>query len=653
MNTEKISLFEDFTLDLARGCLLRGSQPIHLRPQSYEVLKYLVANKGRLISKDQLIEDVWQGRAVTDGSLGKCIEELRAVLGKDARQYVRNVRGRGYIFDPKTDEQSPLESESRWSEEIDVVRVLVEDEYHENDAAQARRAVVTPSPSGVSSDSRRTLSRTKGLVLAITVLLVVTAGMAAYYYSWIAPKTTGLSKVKSLAVLPFKSLSGEAGNEYLGLGMADTVITRLSNLREVAVRPTSAVMKYDDSAKERIEICRELGVDAVLEGSIHISGGRMRVTVQLVSVRAQTPIWADTFDERFTDIFSVEDSISQRVAERLTLELSSDDRKALTKHQTENTEAHLLGLSGRYLLEKKKTEGTRKAIEYFEKAIEKDPKYALAYAGIAESYFSLSITGSMEPREAFPKARAAATKALEIDPLLADAHYDLGIAHFFHDWDWAAAEREFKRAIEINPNYAAPHEMYAHLLSNLGRHDEALVESSRSLELNPLSLISNAIRGQILFFAGRYDEAAAHLQNAINIEPNFWISHLTLGKVYERKKMYSQALAEFQSASQVSGGAPEPKSLLAYTLAVSGNPGEARRLVNELQRMSQRQYVAPKHIALVYAGLREKDEMLDWLEKAYRDRDISLTFIKVEPRWDEYRAEPRFADLLRRVGFTQ
>ena len=654
MKTEKIRLFEDFTLDLARGSLLRGNQPIHLRPQSYEVLKYLVANMGRLISKDQLIEDVWQGRAVTDGSLGKCIEELRAALGKDARLYVRNVRGRGYIFDPKTDEHRPLESEPAWSEQIDVVRVLVEDEYHEIDVELPRRATVTPPASRVSGDSRRTPSRTKAIGITIAVLLVFSlAVLAAYYYSSIAPRATGPSNVKSLAVLPFKSLSGESGNEYLGLGMADTLITRLSNLKEMAVRPTSSVMKYGDSDKERIEICRELGVDAVLEGSIHISGGRMRVTVQLVSVRDQTPIWADTFDERFTDIFTVEDSISQRVAERLALKLSSDDRKALAKHQTENAEAHLLGLSGRYLLEKKKTEATRKAIEYFEKAIEKDPNYALAYAGIAESYFSLSITGSMEPREAFPRVREAATTALKIDPLLAEAHYNLGIANFFHDWDWPAAEQEFKRAIEINPNYAAPHEMYAHLLSNLGRHDEALLESSRSLELNPLSLISNAIRGQILLFAGKYDEAVAHLQNAINIEPNFWISHLTLGKVYERKRMYPQAIGEFQIASQVSGDAPEPKSLLAYAYAISGNSGEARRLLDELRRMSQRQYVAPKHIALVYAGLREKDQMFSWLEKAYSDRDISLTFIKVEPRWDEYRAEPRFADLFRRVGFAQ
>jgi TolB-like protein/Flp pilus assembly protein TadD len=456
--------------------------------------------------------------------------------------------------------------------------------------------------------------------------------------------------VKSLAVLPFKSLGRESSDVYLGLGMADTLIARLSNLKEIAVRPTSSVMKYADSDKNTSDIGRELNVESVLEGSIHISGGRMRVSVQLVSVRDQTPMWADKFDEQFTDIFTVEDSISQRVAERLALKLSSDERKALAKHYTEDTEAHLLGLNGRYLLEKRTPEATRKAIAFFEKAIEKDPNYALAYADIAESYFTLSITGNMPPREAFPRATEAATKALHIDPLLAEGHHILGVTRFFHEWNWSGAERAFKRALEINPNYALSHELYGHLLSNLGRHEEALAESSRSLELNPLSLISNALRGQMLFFAGRYDDAVAHLQKAIDVEPNFWISHLALGKVYERKKMYPQAIAEFQRALELSG-APEPKSLLGYTYAVSGKPAAARRLLDDLIQMSARQYVAPKHIALVYAGLRQEDEMFSWLEKAYEDRDISLAFIKVEPRWDEYRAEPRFADLLRRVGF--
>lgn len=379
----------------------------------------------------------------------------------------------------------------------------------------------------------------------------------------------------------------------------------------------------------------------------------MRVTVQLVSVNDQTPLWADTFDEQFTDIFTVEDSISQRVAERLAIKLSSGEREALAKHYTENTEAHLLYLKGRYNLDKRTGDATRKAIEFFQQAIEKDPGYALAHGGIAESYIGLSVTGNMLPRQAFPRAKQAAERALQIDPLLADAHTSLAITKFWQDWDWPGAEQGFKRAIEINPNYAHAREMYAHLLSNLGRHTEALAEGSRALELDPLSLISNALRGQMLMFAGRYDDAVAHLQKAIDVEPNFWISHLTLGKVYERKKMYAQAIAEFERSWQISGGSPEPKSLLAYTYAVSGKRAQARRLLDELKEMSTRQYVAPKHVALVYAGLGEKDEMFEWLEKAYQDRDISLTFIKVEPRWDEYRAEPRFADLLRRVGFAQ
>lgn len=645
MSPEKIKLFDQFTLDLARGCLVRAGQPVHLRPQSFEVLKYLAQNKGRLISKDEIIEQVWEGRAVTDGSLGKCIEEVREALGEDARLYVRNVRGRGYIFDAETDEPEIPESQATWSEQIDVVRVVVEDNVGEDDFSHPASA---ETPVASLPGSARRLQRSRVLAASIGIVLVIGVAIGVYLSS--RPVHPETSKATSLAVLPFKLFGAESRDTYLGLGMADSLITRLSALKEIAVRPTSSVLKYGDGGKGLIEIGRELGVESILEGSIHISGGRIRVTVQLVSVHDQTPLWAEKFDEQFTDIFTVEDSISQRVAERLAVKLSSGERAALARHYTENTEAHLLSLSGRYLLEKRTPETIRKAIEFFEHAIEKDPNYALAYANIAESYFTLSITGGMPPREAFPHAKEAAATALELDPLLAEAHHNLGIVKFFSDWDWPGAERDFKRAIEINPNYAAARLTYAHLLSNLGRHPEAIVEINRALELDPLSLIANAIKGQILFFAGQYDDAEAHLQKAINVEPNFWISHLTLGKVYERRKQYSQALAECQKSSELSS-APEPKSLLGYTYAVIGRTAEARRMLDELKEMSARSYVAPKHLALVYAGLGERDEMFRWLEKGYEDRDISLTFIKVEPRWDPYRDDPRFVDLLHRVGF--
>lgn len=639
MNLEKIHLCEEFMLDLARGCLLRAGQPIHLRPQSYEVLRYLAENKGRLISKDQIIEEVWQGRAVTDGSLGKCIEEVRQALGESARSYVRNVRGRGYIFDPPG-----VQQDTGWAEKVEVVRVVIEEDERN---AEAENNLVSSPAVSVSPGQKKT----KVLLFAIVGLIVVVIALGAYYLSS-RSANPGNSNVRSLAILPFRSLGADSRSEYLGLGMADTLITRLSSLKKVAIRPTSAVLKYTGDRKDLIEIGRELGVESVLDGSVHVSGGRMRVTVQLMGVNDQTPLWADTFDGQVSEIFGVEDSIAARVAERLTNRLSSDDRRAIAKHYTENTEAHLLSLSGRYLLEKRIPDAIRKAIDFLQKAIEKDPNFALAYADIAEAYFSLSITGSMRPRDAFPQAKDASMKALQIDPFLAEAHCNLGIAKFFHDWDWVGAERDFKRAIEINPNYHLAHEMYAHLLSNLGRHTEAVPEIDRALEIDPLSLIANAIKGQILYLAGQYDEAAAHLQRAIEVEPNFWISHLTLGKIYERRKMYPEAIGEFQAASDLSG-APEPKSYLAYTYAVSGKHVEAQRLLDELKQSFTRQYVPPKHVALVYAGMGQKDEMFVWLEKAYEDRDISLTFIKVEPRWNEYRADPRFNDLYHRIGFTE
>ncbi len=653
MRVDQINLFQDFTLDLARGSLLRDGQPIHLRPQSYEVLKYLVENKGRLISKDQLIEEVWQGRAVTDGSLGKCIEEVREALGENARLYVRNVRGRGYIFDPEADEQPTSEKQRVWSEQVDVVRVVVEDEQQEDGLPFTLRGS-TGSRAQPPTDPQRAIGKRKTVRLAIAGLILagIAAG-AAYYFLSLTPHAAGLPGVKSLAVLPFKSLGVESGNEYLGIGMADTLITRLSNVKEITIRPTSSVLKYAGRDTDAIEIGRELGVESLLEGSIQVSGGRMRVTVRLVNAKDRTPLWAEKFDEPFTDIFTVEDSISERVAERLALKLSIDERKALGKHYTENTEAHLLSLSGRYRLERKTPDGTKKAIEFFKRAIEKDPNFALAYADKALAYFTLSITGNVPPKEAFPLVKEAATKALTIDPELADAYIYLGVTKFFYDWDWTGAELDFNRALELNPNSAQAHSYYGHLLSNLGRHDEALAQNSMALAMDPVSLIINALRGQMLMYAGRYDESVVQLQRAIDIEPKFWVSRLAMGSVYQRKKMYPEAIAQFRIASDVSEGAPEPKARLGYTYGVSGEPARARLLLKELREMSTREYVSPRQIALIYAGLGQRNEMFEWLEKAYERRDIGLTFLKVDQSWNQYRADPRFADLMRRIGFTQ
>jgi DNA-binding winged helix-turn-helix (wHTH) protein/TolB-like protein/Flp pilus assembly protein TadD len=634
--------FGPFRIDAEKRGLLRNGEAVPLAPKAFDMLLVLVQHAGTVLEKDQLLEMLWPDSFIEEGNLTYNISAIRKALGESPseRRYIVTIPSRGYRFAAEVKEV--LAGDSALIVERHRRSTLVIQERE--DAPQQQ---LVPAITGSPSNRPWT-----AVLAAVVILAVVGIGIGAYLLLKGSKPSPPPSKVRSLAVLPFKALV-EGGDEYLGIGMTDILITRLSNLREVAVRPTSAVLKYTDTGKDAVEIGRELGVDSVLEGSIRRSAGQIRVTVQLVSVREGARLWAEKFDTQFTDMFAVEDSISELVAERLASKLSREEREALAKHDTDNPAAHLLYLEGRYQIEKRTPDAATKAIESFGHAIEKDSNYALAYSGMAEGYFTLSVTGNRRPSEAFPMSKEAATKALALDPQLVEAHTILGIARFFNDWDWAAAERDFKRAIEINPNFPLAHEMYGHLLSNLGRHREALEQINRALELDPLSLIANAIKGQMLQFAGRYDDAVSQLEKAIDVEPGFWISHLTLGKVYERKRLYPEALAEFQRAWELSGHSPEPKSLLGYTYALSGNTSEARRIIDELKKASAARYVPPKHIALIYAGLGEKNEMFDWLERAYEDRDISLTFMKVEPRWDLYRADPRFLDLLRRVGLSQ
>ncbi|MCA1557917.1 MAG: winged helix-turn-helix domain-containing protein, partial [Acidobacteria bacterium] len=354
MSDDKIHLYEGFTLDLTRGGLLRDGEVVHLRRQSYEVLKYLVENRGRLISKDKLIEEVWQGRAVTDGSLGKCIEEVRGVLGESATKYVRNVRGRGYIFEAEA-ETEKIEAGSVTSEQVDILRVVVVDEEKDNGA-----------PNAAVETGKRKL----GLTVALPLLLLTMFGLGYWLFTGRSvasrpPVPTVPAQIKSIAVLPFKTIGAEGDNEYLGLGMSDALITKLGNVHKIVVRPTSAVRKYTGAQADPVAAGREQGVDAVLDGSVQQSGDRIRVTVQLIGVRDKVLLWSGQFDERFVDIFAVQDSISQQVIRGLMVELNPEERQRLKKHGSENVEAYQAYLKGLYFWDKRTKDGYQKAVEYF------------------------------------------------------------------------------------------------------------------------------------------------------------------------------------------------------------------------------------------------------------------------------------------------
>jgi DNA-binding winged helix-turn-helix (wHTH) protein/tetratricopeptide (TPR) repeat protein len=463
------------------------------------------------------------------------------------------------------------------------------------------------------------------------------------------PDPTGLP---TIAVLPFKPLVEAHRDASLELGMADTLIARLSG-REVIVRPLSSVRRYVELDQDPLVAGHELGVGSVLEGSIQRWADNIRVTARLISLSTGASLWDGTFDEKFTDIFAVQDAIAEKVANALALQLGYQEALRLTKRYTENVEAYELYLKGRYHVNKLTPPDMQTGITYFQQALEIDPAYALAYVGLANAFLRISIAGEMPSDIFFPKAKEAAQKAIEIDDRLADAHAALGWIIFWYDWDWGAAENQLKRALELNSNNADAHEAYAHLLSNMGRHAEARAEIRRARELDPLNLLTNALEAQFLLHDGKLDEALARLLKTFEVEPNFWLAHLFASSAYTEKGMFAEAIVEAEKARAFSGGSSCAIAYGGYALSKSGKQAEARAVLEELLRLPAERYVPPYHIAVIYHSFGEREETFTWLERGIEQRDPKMTFLKVEPKWNNLRNDPRFQDLLQRVGFEE
>jgi len=434
------------------------------------------------------------------------------------------------------------------------------------------------------------------------------------------------------------------------MGMADSLIAKLSNIREIVVRSLNSVRKYSGLDQDPVAAGRELEVNSVLEGNVQKSSDRIRVSARLINVADGSSLWANTFDEKFTDVFAVQDAISQKVADALALRLSGEENKRLTRRYTENVEAYQLYLTGRYHWNKLTPPEITKSIEFFKKAIDLDPTYALAYFGLADAYRSLAPTSEVPSKDTLPQAQAAAAKALELDETLAAPHATLAFIHTWYDWNWSAAEREAKRAIELNPNWSFGHIAYAQMLSVTGRFQEAIAEGSRAVELDPLSLIINALNGYHLHLARRDDEAIARLKKTLELDSSFWIAHQFLGMAYIEKKMYPEAISEFSQAVKLSGGNSEPLALNGYASVLSGDTAKGRAVLKELKSLESQRYVPPSNLALLSYVLGEKDEAFSWLEKAYQDHDIRLCRLKVDSKWDSMRSEPRFVEILKRIG---
>jgi serine/threonine-protein kinase len=493
------------------------------------------------------------------------------------------------------------------------------------------------------------------LVVAATGVLAAVLGVllglnVAGLRDRLLPKATA-PRIESLAVLPLENLMGDPQQEYFVDGMTEELIADLSQVSALRVISRTSVMQYKCTKKSMPEIARELKVDGVIEGSVLRSGDHVRITAQLIQAATDTHLWAQSYKRDLRDVLALQSEVAGAIANEIKIKLTPQEQARLASTQPVNPEAHEAYLKARYYWNLRTEEGLNKSIEYFQQAIEKDPGYALAYAGLADSYGTVATWNVMVPDEAYPRAKAAALKALEIDEALAEAHASLGAVREEYDWDWLGAEKEFKRAIELNPSYATAHQWYAECLSVMGRHDEAIAEAKRAQELDPLSLIINAVEGRLFFYARRYDEAIAQCRRTLELNAGFYPAHLFLGWAFEQKKLYEQAISEYQKAIAPGQGNPRLAATLARGYAAAGERTEALEIISQVREPSKQRYVSSYVIAQVYAALGDTGRAFQWLDKAYQEHDSQLAWLKAEPGFDSLRSDPRYQELLRRMNF--
>ncbi len=455
--------------------------------------------------------------------------------------------------------------------------------------------------------------------------------------------------IKSIAVLPLKNLSGDVTQEYLADGMTEELIGRLAEIRNLRVISRTSVMHFKDTQLSVTEIANALGVDAVVEGSVMREGSRIRVHAQLIRGATDEHFWSETYDRELRDVLSLQSDVAQSIARRVEVTITGEEHARLSSARTVDPEAYEAYLKGRFYWNKRTADSMPKAALYFEQAISKEPGYGAAYSGLADCNSGLAWHGFMSPAEVLPKAYAAAQKAVEIDPQSAEAHASLALV-LDHKWDWAGAEAEFKRALELNPQYANAHHWYGDYLSIQGRHDEAQVEAKRALELDPLNLMIGTWVSLRYYLARRYDGAMEQSRNTVDLDPNFAAAHLILGESYVQQGKHKEGLDELQKAASLSGGSPLYTAQVGVSLALAGEKKEALRVIRELRDISTKRYVSPYGIAQIYAALNDKEQTYNWLETAYRDRAVWMSYLAVDPVFDSIRSEARFRDLLHRVG---
>jgi TolB-like protein/DNA-binding winged helix-turn-helix (wHTH) protein/Flp pilus assembly protein TadD len=671
----RIYEFGPFRVDALRRLLLCEGNQVRLPTKALEILLILLEEKERIVDKDELMRRVWPDAVVEENNLTVNMSALRKSLRESPgeHRYVVTVPGRGYQFvaDVRQHGGEPHEeSEDEGLANQKVTEVIIEPggsgeakalSPNGGQLGSGPTQVAAAQTNGAASDTHtlssaeyigREIERHKRGVLLLLAAVLATAIIVSYFAHLRYLAGSGKAGISSIAVLPFANESDDPNAEYLSDGISESLINSLSQLPGLKVIARSSSFQYKGKEVDIQDVAQALGVEAVLTGRVLQRGDSLVVSVELVDARDKTQIWGEQYDRGMSDLLAIQREIAREITEKLKPRVSGEE-KGLAKHYTESNEAYQLYLKGRFYWNKRTEEALKRSIEYFNQAIEKDPSFALAYAGLADCY--VVPANRQAPREAMPKAKAAAMRALELDETLAEAHASLARVLAVYDWDWTSAEKEYKRAIELSPRYATAHQWYGGCLEAMGRNNEAMAERKKALELDPLSLIINFELGLAFYYTRDYDRAIEQFQKTLELDQNFRPVHAFLPAAYEQKGMYGEAIARFKNAIPLKESSEVTflRAGLGHVYGVSGKKSEARRLLDELKHLSAQEYVPAPNIALIYAGLGEKDQAFAWLNKGYEDRSFQMQWIKIEPRWDSLRSDPRFQDLMRRVGLPK
>jgi TolB-like protein/DNA-binding winged helix-turn-helix (wHTH) protein/Flp pilus assembly protein TadD len=655
MTIPKVIRFAVFEADVRAGELRKQGLRIKLQDKPFQVLTLLLERPGEVVTRDELRERLWPGDTFVDFDHGIniAINKLREALGDSAEspRFIETLARRGYRFVGAAETVSPANSRTPAPVGPDPpMPAEVPSDAPSLSPDQLPPEVEELHPAGPAF-ARYSRART----IALLCFLLVVAG----YVGWRlhTPRVKPAPERAMLAVLPFENLSGNPEQDYFSDGLTEEMITQLGRLNpdRLGVIARTTMMQYRGTHKSTSEIGRELGVDYILEGSVRRYNGRVRITAQLIRVSDQTHVWADSYEHSLSDVLALQSEAAGAIAGGIQVQLTPAERKRLSNAPTVNPLAYEDYLKGRYYWNKRTEEGFQEAIAQFSKAIAEDANYAPPYAGLADTYSLLGSVpaNALPPHVAMSKARTAAAKALTLDESLAEAHVSLGYVKMAYDWDFPAAEAEFKRAIELNPAYPTAHQWYAFYLTAMDRPDEAHSENMIAKQLDPLSLSVNSQVVWSDYLARRYDDAIAQSRQLIELEPNLYTSYLYLGLAYEGKKLYPQAIEEFKKADALSSGSPIILGALGHTYAVSGERAKALDLLRQLETVSKRRYVPGLYPAAVYSGLGDKDNAIRWLTKAVEDRSDYCLFLPLEPEAENLRNDPRFQQLVRRIGLPQ